>query len=166
MDHLRLAFDADTDAVKPKPMQNRGEARPPQRKRLLMLGAFVGTCFGVLAGVRALDAWHHGGHVPTGVLIWFGGMFVLGGALLLVPGIWRRETNSSIWAGKAVFGDLRPRNELPRWRRALWDLQQWLVARDQRRREAMQRDPELFRLRLALVPIAAGVTVLIYAVLR
>jgi hypothetical protein len=104
--------------------------------------------------------------VPTQGLIFLGGFFLVAGMIQLTPGIWRRQAESSVWAGKTTFGKMPARDALPAWRRVLSDLQAWLVARDERRRNAMQRDAEIFKLRYGLVPVVARATILIYAALR
>jgi hypothetical protein len=138
-----------------------------ESRRLRWVAALLGVGFGVLAGLRLLDTWQHAGQpIPTEALIFLGGFFLVAGIIQLTPEIWRRRSESAIWGGKTTFGKMPSRDALPGWRRGLWDLQEWVIARDQRRRQVMRRGPAIFRLRYGLTPVVAGATILIYAALR
>jgi hypothetical protein len=104
--------------------------------------------------------------IPTAGLITFGLFFTCGGLLFLVPRYWRWQAAQSSWSGRTIFGTMPPRDELPGWRRVLWDIQEMLIERDRRRREAMQRDPRPYQLRAGATAITAGLTILIYAAIR
>lgn len=131
----------------------------------LLLVVLAAVVLGILTALRLLDAWAHGG-VRTAGLVFLGVFFTVGGLLSLVPGFWRWQTRSSTWTGRTVFGTMPPREELPAWRRALWDLQEVLIARDRRLQEAMRRDPWPYQLRVSAVTVSVGVTILLYAALR
>jgi hypothetical protein len=94
-------------------------------RRLRRVAALLGVGSGVLAGLRLLDTWGHGDQpMPTQGLIFLGGFFLVAGIIQLTPELWRRQAESSVWAGKTTFGKMPPRDALPGWRRALWDVQE------------------------------------------
>ena len=140
-------------------------SEPPGRRRLRLLAIVVCAAIaGALVDARVLDGpWRN---VPTGGLVYFGVFFVVAGLVHLVPGVWRRQAGSSAWLGKTLFGAMPPREELPGWRRGLWDIQEWVIARERRRNEAMQRDPRPAQLLFVVLLVSAGVTFLSYAALR
>lgn len=123
----------------------------------------AGTVAGVLFGVRTMDGPYRG--IPTQGLVFFGALLMACGLAYLTPWFAKRQTRSA-WDGKTVFGKMPPREALPGWRRALWDLQEWVIERDRRRKDAMRRDPRPYQLRASAMAFSAGATLLIYAALR
>jgi hypothetical protein len=137
------------------------------RRRLqLLLIVIGGTVVGALAALRFIDRAGGGQRIPSEGLVYFGALFTVGGLLYLIPGFWKWQTRRSTWSGKTVFGKMPARESLPTWRRALWDLQGWLVAGDERRNEAIRRDPRPHQLRASAVTLSLGLTILLYAALR
>jgi hypothetical protein len=157
--------ESGEDTIEPANKREGG-----RRRRLLPI-AVGGVVVGVVTALRLVDRWGAGGaagdrRIPTGGLIYFGAFFIFGGLLFLLPRYWHWQADRSTWSGKTVFGTMPPREALPWWRQALWDLQEWLIARDGRHREAMRRDPRPYQLRASAVGLAAGITLLLYAALR
>jgi hypothetical protein len=164
--------DADTACVD---LGNR--AIPPaemaagRRRRRFLLVAVAAAVVGVGIAVRLIDSWGAGGphadqRIPTAFLIYFGAFFIVSSALILIPSYWKRYAERSPWSGRTVFGSVPPREALPVWRRALWDIQNWLIGGDSQRREAMRRDPRPYQLRYAAITVSAGITLVLYAALR
>ncbi len=143
-------------------MDNANHRRRRLRLVLIVIG---GAVVGILTTVlRFVDGPYQ--RLPTRGLIFFGVFFAVGGVVHLIPRVWRRQIGRTTWSGKTVFGKMPPREELPRWRRALWDLQEWVIERDRRQVEAVRRDPRPSQLRFCAVVISTGLTLLMYAALR
>jgi hypothetical protein len=140
-----------------------GEGGRASRRRLILI-AVTAIVLGVLVALRLLHTWRSGGRVPKPALLYFGVTCLAGGLLQLSPPVWRWMHRGSTWSRKRViFGKLPPRDELPGWRRALQDLEDWLIEREHRRREMKLRDPRRYQLRDSAVAISAGLTILVYA---
>jgi len=144
--------------------QTTHQDRSRRRARLLLV-LLAAVVVDVLTALRLTDRWVHNG-IPTGGLVFFGVFATVVGLLYMVPGFWRWQTRSSTWTGRTVFGHISPREELPGWRRALWDLQELLIAGDQARQDAMREDPRPYQLRASAITLSVGVTILLYAALR
>jgi hypothetical protein len=152
----RSPVEDATDAV---------STRESRRRLRLLLVVIAGTAVGVLTALRFIDGTGRE-QIPTGGLVYLGVFFTVGGLLYLVPRFWQWQAGSSTWSGKTAFGTMPPRETLPSWRRVLWDLQDVLVARDQRRTEARRRDPRPHQLRASAITLSTGITILVYAALR
>lgn len=153
----RCGMERDEDAV---------EQRHIRRRLRLLLIVIGGTVVGALTALRFIDRAGGGQRIPSQSLVYFGALFTVGGLLYLIPGFWRWQTRGSTWSGKMVFGKMPARESLPTWRRALWDLQGWLVTRDERHNEAIRRDPRPHQLRASTITLSLGLTILLYAALR
>jgi hypothetical protein len=138
--------------------------RQGRRRLRLLVIVVLGIVAGAVFALRLIDGPYR--RLPTGGLIYFGVFFTAGGVLYLVPRVWRWQNERSTWSGKTVFGTMPPRESLPAWRRTLWDLQEWLIDRDARRREAVRRNPRPSQLRASAIAVSLGVTLLLYAALR
>jgi hypothetical protein len=140
---------------------------PKERRRRLRLLLFViaGVIVGSLAALRFIDGVSRE-RIPTEGLIFFGMFFTLAGVAYCIPGVWSYVAQRSTWSGRTVFGKVPDRDGLPSWRRRLWDLQDVLVARDQRRIQEIRRDPRPSQLRASSTLLAMGVAILLYAALR
>jgi hypothetical protein len=152
----RCLVESHKDAVEP---------RQSRRRLRLLLVVLAGIVVGVLIALRFADGASRE-RIPSGGLIYFGVFFTVGGVLYLVPRFWRWQAGRSTWSGKTVFGTMASREALPPWWRVLCDLQDALIARDQRRNEAMRRDPRPSQLRASAMTLSIGVTILLYAALR
>jgi len=128
---------------------------------IVICGVVVGALTALL---RVIDGDYHG--LSTGGLVFIGAFFTVGGFVYAIPRVWQRQIGHTTWTGKTVFGEMRPREELPAWRRLLWDLQGWLIERDRRQVEAERRDPRPYQLRFCAIVISTGLTLLVYAALR
>jgi hypothetical protein len=136
-------------------------------RRMFRLAAI--SVAGIVVGLVAALRWLHGAtraQIPTQGLIFFGVFFAVGGLVFLVPGVGQRMVEPSTWSGRTVFGKPPSRHALPAWRRALWDLQNVLIARERRQREHIRRDPRPFQLRASATALSLGVTIPLYAALR
>jgi hypothetical protein len=154
----------------PDPANRSRAAVIPRWGRILLVVA-AAIVLGGLTALRFIDRSGSGGgspeqRLPTAGLVYFGVLFTVGGLLFLVPRYWRWQAGQSRWSGRTVFGTMPAREELPAWRRVLWDIQEMLIERDRRRREAMQRDPRPYQLRASVTAITTGITLLVYAALR
>ena len=146
-----------------EPLSGRGEARSAARSRAmrrLRLAAPIvaGAIAGAFFGLRALSLWTRGGHtqqVPTAGLLYLGSFFVLGGLLLLNRGVWRRMHDGNIAAMRSLSPKQR-RAPSGGWGSALRSVQGWMVAREERERDASER-----RQARAITLLVAGAIVIL-----
>ena len=132
---------------------------------------FVGAVtFGLLFAIRALHIWTSGeARLPTGALLYFGSFFSLAALLTLIPQYWRWQTGRRVRSYRRLEplarrldpGATGPHDTLPTWRAVVASALRSLVARAEGR-----RDSRLAQLREATYIGTAGLTILVYALLR
>jgi hypothetical protein len=122
-----------------------------------------GGIVGVLFAFRALGIWEGGAHprVPTAGLVYLGSIFLVGGLIQLHPRVWRWSRECNVQAIGRTFGRSPAQNAAPAWREVVSGLQERLVSREERLRDAPR-----YRHRAGMIGVAAGATIIVFALVR
>jgi len=136
-----------------------------RRSRAVRLAPFaLGSVAGVVLGFRMLSFWESGSHerVPTGGLVYLGAVIVTGGLLGFHPDASRFRGDDVVKPWRWSWGH-RPGGDSDRGS-TVFAVRDWLVAREERQRELLDRPA--YRYRTAMTLVSAGATVIVCALLR